>query len=73
MIRVDDALELMPEKQEATVVYAGFSAKAEAGALRRLLNYDVLKGIVTMIRQPNKSFDRSIEITAGREENDQDE
>lgn len=73
MIWVEDVLELMPEKQEVTVVYAGFSAKAEAAALRRLLNDDVLQAVVTMIRQPNKSFDRSIEITAGREENDQDE
>lgn len=72
MIRVDDALELMPEKQEVTVVYEGFSAKAEAEALRCLLNDEVLQGVVTMIRQPNKSFDRSIEVTA-REEDDQDE
>lgn len=72
MIRVEGMLELMPEKQEVTVVYAGFSAKAEAEALRSLLSDDVLKGVVTMIRQPNKSFDRSIEVTA-REESDQDE
>lgn len=73
MIRVEDVLELMPERQEVTVVYEGFSAKAEAEALRCLLNDDVMMSVVTMIRQPNKSFDRSIEITAGREENDQNE
>lgn len=72
MIRVEDMLELMPEKQEVTVVYEGFSAKAEAEALRCLLNDDILQGVVTMIRQSNKGFDNSLEVTA-REENDQDE
>ena len=72
MIRVEDVLELMPEKQEVTVVYEGFCAKAEAEALRCLLSDDVLRGVVTMIRQPNKSFERSIEITA-KVEDDQDE
>lgn len=72
MIRVEDVLELMPEKQEVTVVYEGFSAKAEAEALRCLLNDDILQGVVTMIRQSNKGFDNSLEVAA-REESDQDE